>query len=225
MGQKVNPNGFRFGITKKHNASWFANKKDYPIFLKQDLKIRKFIKKYDREYAIGQIEIQRFQNTNITINIHSAKPGVILGQSGAKLKEFSQKLSRYLKDRNLVFNINVIAIENPNLNANLVAQSIAISLENRGSFRAAQKTAIRNTLKAGAMGIKTQVAGRLNGADMARTEGYTKGIMSLHTLRQDVEFATAIARTTYGAIGVKVWISKGLILNKRQKEEQKEGDQ
>jgi len=219
MGQKVNPNGFRYGITKKHESKWYSDKNNFSKYLLQDDKIRKYLLKFDRKYKIGNIVIERKNNDDIIIYIHTAKPGELLGQGGENLKLFTNNLKKHLKNRKLKINIQIVSIEKPELNAALVAEEIAIKLENRGSFRAAQKFAIRSALRAGASGIKTQVSGRLNGADMARTEGYTEGIMSLHTLRQNVDFAMATARTTYGAIGIKIWISKGQILNKKRKSE------
>lgn len=215
MGQKVNPNGFRYGITKEHEVNWYAEKKEYADFVIQDSKIREYIKKFTRKYMIGKIEIIRTSEKNeVTVNVHSARIGALLGNNGDNLKLFTKNLNKHIKNRKLVININAISIDRPELNATLVAEEIALKLENRGSFRMAQKFAMRNTLKAGATGIKTSVSGRLNGADMARTEGYTRGTMKLHTLRQDVDFAKSTARTTYGAIGIKVWISKGDVHNK-----------
>ncbi len=212
MGQKVNPNGFRYGITKKHNTIWFAPKNKFATYLLEDQKIIKFIKKFERKYLIGNIKIFRNQKNDLSIKIFSAKPGVILEEDGKNLKMLINKIKKHTKNKKLKLNIEIITIEKPELNAKLVAEEIAIKLENRNSFRIAQKQAIRSALKAGAKGIKTSVSGRLNGVDMARTEGYTEGEMKLHTLRQDVDYATATAKTTYGALGVKVWISKGEIL-------------
>ena len=213
MGQKINPNGFRFGITKKHNATWFANKADFGTFLLEDQKIREFIEPFTREYAIGKVEILRNQEKNVNVKIHSAKPGIILGDGGKNLEVFKKNIQKHTRNRKLDLTVDVVSIDKPELNARLVAEDIAIKLENRGSFRAAQKWAIRAAFKAGAKGIKTQVSGRLNGADMARAEGYTEGEMKLHTLRQDVDYAKSTGRTTYGAIGIKVWISKGELLD------------
>ena len=212
MGQKVNPNGFRYGITKKHNTIWFAPKNKFATYLLEDQKIIKFIKKFERKYLIGNIKIFRNQKNDLSVKIFSAKPGVILEEDGKNLKMLINKIKKHTKNKKLKLNIEIITIEKPELNAKLVAEEIAIKLENRNSFRIAQKQAIRSALKAGAKGIKTSVSGRLNGVDMARTEGYTEGEMKLHTLRQDVDYATATAKTTYGALGVKVWISKGEIL-------------
>lgn len=209
MGQKVNPNGFRYGITKKHNTIWYANKKDFPKLLLEDQKIYEYINKFTREYEIGKVEIRRTQNNKVTVFIHTAKPGVVLGQEGSNVKALEKNIQKFVRNKKLDLNIEVITIEKPSLSAKLLAEDIAIKLENRGSFRNAQKQVIRDAMKAGALGIKTKVSGRLNGVDMARSEGYSKGEMKLHTLRQNVDYATATARTTYGAIGVKVWLSIG----------------
>ncbi|WP_025755412.1 30S ribosomal protein S3 [Mycoplasmopsis cricetuli] len=212
MGQKVNPNGFRYGITKAHNSLWFANKDNFGNYLVQDAKIYKFFDKYVREYQIGKINVKRNQKNKVNVLIYTAKPAVILGTEGKNIQELTLKLKKSLKDRNLDLNLQVVELKNPDLNARLLAEMIAQKLENRESFRSAQKIAIKNAMRSGAKGIKTAVSGRLNGVDMARTEGYSEGEMKLHTLRQNVDYATATARTTYGAIGVKVWISLGEIL-------------
>lgn len=213
MGQKVNPNGFRFGITKEHNAKWYSDKKDFASLLLEDQKIIEYIEKFTRQYSIGNIEIARTQKNQVTVKIHSAKPGIILGDGGANLKEFTKQIQKHTRNRTLDLTLDIISIQKPELNAKLVAEEIAIKLENRGSFRAAQKQAIRFALKSGAKGVKTSVSGRLNGVDMARKEGYTEGEMKLHTLRQNVDYSTATARTTYGALGIKVWISLGEIID------------
>ncbi|WP_027334381.1 30S ribosomal protein S3 [Mycoplasma elephantis] len=212
MGQKVNPNGFRYGITKEHNTKWFADKSKFSTLLLEDQKIYKFFDKLVRQYQIGSVEIKRNKENKVLIRVHSAKSGALLGQNGENIKLITTKLQKVVKNRKLEIAIDVQNIAKPELNARLAAEQIAIKLENRESFRIAQKFAIRNAMKAGAKGIKTSVSGRLNGVDMARTEGYSEGEMKLHTLRQKVEYARATARTTYGAIGVKVWISLGEIL-------------
>ena len=209
MGQKINPNGFRYGITKKHRATWFAKKDEFVSFLLEDQKLRNYFEDKTREWQIGNITIARNNNKEVFITIYSASPGKILGQGGAHVKKIILDLQKAVKNKNLKISISTEAIEKPELNARLVAEDIAIRLENRGSFRAAQKFAIRNAFRAGAKGVKTAVSGRLNGVDIARTEGYTEGEMRLHTLRQNVDYALACANTTYGVIGVKVWISKG----------------
>lgn len=213
MGQKVNPNGFRFGITKKHNATWFADKKDFASFLLEDHKIVEYIERFTRQYAIGNVQITRNQKNEVTVRIHSAKPGIVLGDGGSNIAKMTKEIQKFTKNRDLNLTINVVSIDKPEINAKLIAEDIAVQLENRGSFRSAQKKAIRFALRNGAKGIKTSVSGRLNGVDMARKEGYTEGEMKLHTLRQDVDYASATARTTYGALGIKVWISKGEVLD------------
>lgn len=213
MGQKVNPNGFRYGITKKHESTWFAGKDTFAQNLLEDQKIRDFFETKVREFGLGKLEISRNAAGEVTVVIFSAKPGVVLGENGANVKALEVAVQKAAKNRNLKLNLQVVTIEKPELNARLVAEEIAIKLENRGSFRSAQKQAIRAALMSGAKGIKTSVAGRLNGVDMARSEGYQEGEMRLHTLRQDVDFAMARANTTYGVIGVRVWISKGEVLD------------
>lgn len=215
MGQKVNPNGFRYGITKDHNAIWYADKDNFAKYLHEDIKIRKYFNKFIREYKIGNIEISRNQKEEVVVFIHSASPGVILGQGSENLKKILNNIKKFIRNKNINLKLEVISIDEPDLNATLVAEQIAIGLENRGSFRVLQKVAMRNAFKAGAIGVKTQVSGRLNGVDMARTEGYQQGIMALHTLRQNVDFANASAHTTYGVIGVKIWISKRENINNK----------
>ncbi|QZE12141.1 30S ribosomal protein S3 [Mycoplasma sp. Ms02] len=212
MGQKVNPNGFRYGVSKKHVTTWFADKDNFGSQLVEDAKIYKFFDKYVRQYQIGQVEVKRTQDQKVTVIVHSAKPAAILGQEGKNLQELTVALTKSIKNRKLNIHVQVVELKNPDLNARLLAEMVATKLENRESFRIAQKVAIRNAMRAGAKGIKTAVSGRLNGVDMARTEGYSEGEMKLHTLRQNVQYATATARTTYGAIGVKVWVSLGEIL-------------
>lgn len=209
MGQKVNPNGFRYGITKEHNTIWYADKKNFAKLLLEDQKIYQYLEQFTREYEIGNMKIKRFQDGKVILYIHTAKPGAVLGQEGANVKKLVKDIQKFTRNRKLDLTIEVVAIEKPALSAKLLAEEIAIKLENRGSFRNAQKQAIRDAMKAGAVGIKTKVSGRLNGVDMARSEGYSEGEMKLHTLRQNVDYATATARTTYGAIGVKVWLSLG----------------
>lgn len=209
MGQKVNPNGFRYGITKEHNTIWYADKKNFAKLLLEDQKIYQYLEQFTREYEIGNMNIKRFQDGKVILYIHTAKPGAVLGQEGANVKKLVKDIQKFTRNKKLDLTIEVVAIEKPALSAKLLAEEIAIKLENRGSFRNAQKQAIRDAMKAGAVGIKTKVSGRLNGVDMARSEGYSEGELKLHTLRQNVDYATATARTTYGAIGVKVWLSLG----------------
>ena len=168
MGQKVNPNGFRYGITKPHNTVWYADKNNFPRLLLEDQKIYQYLDQFTREYGIGKVEIKRLQNGKVTVFIHTAKPGVVLGQEGNNIKTLTKNIQKFTKNKSLNLNIEVVVIENPALNAKLLAEDIAIKLENRGSFRNAQKQVIRDAMKAGASGIKTKVSGRLNGVDMAR---------------------------------------------------------
>ncbi|MFV8401469.1 30S ribosomal protein S3 [Mycoplasma sp. 005V] len=217
MGQKVNPNGFRYGVTKAHNSTWFADKDNFGTYLVEDAKIYKFFDKLVRQYQIGQVEVKRNKDNKVTVILHTAKPAAVLGTEGKNVQELTVALQKNVKNKNLNVNIQVVELKNPDLNARLLAEMIATKLENRESFRSAQKIAIRNAMRAGAKGVKTAVSGRLNGVDMARTEGYSEGEMKLHTLRQNVDYATATARTTYGAIGVKVWVSLGEILEGENK--------
>ncbi len=212
MGQKVNPNGFRYGITKPINSVWFAEKRNYGDLLVQDAKIYKFFDKLVRKYQIGNTLIKRTKAQKVTVVLQTSQPAKLLGENGTNIEKITKYLQKYLKNKSLDINLQVSLLKQPELNARLAAEAIAQKLENRESFRVAQKLVINDALRAGAKGIKTQVSGRLNGVDMARAEGYSRGEMRLHTLRQDVDFAKATARTIYGAIGVKVWISKGELL-------------
>ena len=208
MGQKVNPNGMRLGINKDWDSKWFAKSKDYSKFLTNDIKIREYLEKNLKDASISKVQIERgAKRTEIIIS--TSKPGVIIGKSGSEIEKLKTTLSK-LVDENI--QISIVDIKKPDMNAEIVASQIAKQIENRASFRMAQKRAIRNAMKSGAKGIKTLVSGRLGGADMARSEGYTEGTIPLHTLRADIDYATAEADTTFGKIGVKVWIYKGEIL-------------
>lgn len=221
MGQKVNPIGMRTGIIRDWQSRWYADDKEFSKLLMEDVKIRKFIEDYysklskatqDKRKAdpqISRIEIERTQN-RMTIIIRTAHPGVVIGQDGKSIEGLKKKLEKMVSVKNL--QINVVEIANPNLDARLVARWIANELEGRKSFRATQKKAIQNTMRAGAKGIKTAVSGRLGGADIARTEGYSEGVVPLHTLRSDIDYALEEAATTYGRLGVKVWICRGEVL-------------
>jgi len=219
MGQKVSPVGMRIGINKSWESTWYADNKDFAKYLNNDNKIRKYLEKKLKDASVANILIERNQkNTNIIIN--TAKPGVVIGHNGDEIEKLKKELNK-LVDENI--QISIMEIKNPDLNAALVAESIAHQIENRVSFRVAQKRAIRNTMKAGAKGIKTAVSGRLGGADMARTEGYTEGNIPLQTLRANIDYSHKEADTTYGKIGVKVWIYKGEILASKKKEEKSYG--
>ena len=213
MGQKVSPVGLRIGINKDWDAKWYANNKDFSKFLNNDVKIRKFLEKKFKAAGIAQIVIERKQ-TKAEVIMYVSKPGLVIGQNGAEIEAVKKELTKLVKED---LQISVVEVKNPDLIAQLVANNIAHQIENRVSFRQAQKKAIRNTMKAGAKGIKTLVSGRLGGADIARGEGYSEGTTPLHTLRANIDYATAEADTTYGKIGVKVWIYKGEILDNTNK--------
>lgn len=214
MGQKVNPNGLRLGIIRTWDSKWYASKLEVPNLLHEDLYIRKFVNEFYKRAYVSKIEIERAKQ-RIMLTIYTAKPGIVIGREGSTKKELVTVLEK--KTGKTVF-INIVEIRNPELDAALVARNIAEQLENRASFRRVQKMAIQRTMKAGAKGIKTAISGRLGGAEMARREGYSEGTVPLHTLRSDIDFAIAEAQTTYGKLGVKVWICKGEILPAKKKE-------
>ena len=207
MGQKVNPVGYRLGVNKDWESRWYA-KADYADKLNKDIKIREYILTNLKDAAISSVIIERKKN-RVEVIIKTAKPGVIIGRGGEDIEKLRKKVQKLVNEE--VF-INILEEKNPNLNAKLVADNIAMQIENRAPFRSAQKRAIRDTMKAGAKGIKTLVSGRLNGVEMARSEGYTEGTVPLHTIRADIDYAQSEANTTYGKIGVKVWIYKDEIL-------------
>ena len=207
MGQKVNPNGLRLGVNKDWQSKWYAEK-DYARLLNNDLKIRDFLSEELKNAAVAEVIIER-KPKRTEIKIHTAKPGVVIGRGGEDIEKLRKKIKKLVNED--VY-ITIIEVKNPNLNAQIVADSIAKQIENRANFRTVQKKAIRDVMRAGAVGVKTAVSGRLGGAEMARTEGYTEGTVPLHTIRADIDYATATAPTTYGKIGVKVWIYKGEIL-------------
>ena len=208
MGQKVNPNGLRLGINKDWDSKWYANKKDFKVFLNNDVKIREYFEKNGKSNGISKVQIER-TSKRCEVIVHTSKPGVIIGRGGEQIEVMKKDLSKLVNED---VQISIVDIKKPDLCAQIVADSIATQIENRASFRMAQKRAIRNAMKAGAKGIKTLVSGRLGGADMARSEGYTEGTIPLHTLRADVDYATSEADTTFGKIGVKLWIYKGEVL-------------
>ena len=212
MGQKVNPIGLRIGINKDWESKWYADKKNTPKLLENDVKIRNFLMKKSKSAGIAKIVIERNKN-RCEVFIHVARPGLIIGQNGAEIEKVKKQVSKLVNED---VQFSILEVKNPDLVAQLVADNIAHNIENRVSFRVAQKKAIRNTMKAGAKGIKTLVSGRLGGADIARGERYTEGTTPLHTLRADIDYATSEADTTYGKIGVKVWIYKGEILDDKK---------
>ncbi len=215
MGQKVNPVGMRIGIIRDWDANWYAPKAKVADLLLEDLKIRSFINSFYKAAYISRVEIKR-TGKRIIVIISTAKPGAVIGREGSKKNEAIRELEKLTKKN--VF-LTIAEIKNPDLDATLVARKIAEDLENRASFRRVQKMAIQRALKAGAKGIRTIVSGRLGGAEIARSEGYIEGSVPLHTLRANIDYATAEAMTTYGKLGVKVWINKGEILTEKQKKE------
>lgn len=208
MGQKVHPNGLRVGIIKDWNSRWFAEKKDFGDLLVEDNKIRKLVKKEVFLSGVSKIEIERASN-RIKVTVFTAKPGMVIGKSGAGVESLKEKIEKMTDKKTIV---NVEEIKNRDVNAQIVAEDIAAQLERRVSFRRAMKQAMGRTMRAGALGIKTAVSGRLGGADMARTEGYKEGNVPLQTLRADIDYGFAEADTTYGKLGIKVWIYKGEVL-------------
>ena len=212
MGQKVNPNGLRLGVNKDWQSKWYA-KKDYATKLNNDLKLRDFLAGYLKDAAVAEIIIERKPKRN-EIKIRTAKPGVIIGRGGEDIEKLRKEIKKAIGED---FYVTIVEEKNPNLSAQIVADTIAKQIENRANFRTVQKQAIKNVMKAGAVGVKTAVSGRLGGAQMARTEGYTEGTVPLHTIRANIDYATSEANTTYGKIGVKVWIYKGEILPSKKK--------
>ena len=213
MGQKVSPIGLRLGINKDWEAKWYANNSEFSDYLQKDLKIRKYIEKNLDEAGISKVEIER-NNKRCEVIVHTSKPGVIIGKGGEGIEKIKNEISKIANEN---VQISIVDVKKIDTDAVLVARSIASQIENRASFRVAQKRAIRNAMKAGAKGIKTLVSGRLGGADIARSEGYTEGTIPLHTLRADIDYAHDEADTTFGKIGVKVWIYKGEILEDNKK--------
>lgn len=215
MGQKVNPIGLRLGTIKTWDSKWYAAKKDYTAFLHEDLEIRKLIKARLKHAGISKIEIERFTQ-RIRINIHTARPGIIIGRKGVEVEKLKKFLAKRTGKQIL---LNIREIKNAELDAQLVAESIAQQLERRISFRRAMKRAESAAMQAGAQGIKIMCAGRLGGAEMSRTEWYRTGRIPLHTIRADIDYGLAVARTTYGTIGVKVWIFKGEVVGDQRPSE------
>jgi small subunit ribosomal protein S3 len=209
MGQKVHPTGIRLGIVKDWNSRWYASSQEYSVFLHQDLMVRDFIRKKLTNASVSRIQINRPAN-NAHITIHTARPGIVIGKKGEDIDVLRQDLSKMI---GIPIQLNVEEIRKPELDAQLVAEGVAQQLEKRIMYRRAMKRAVTNTMRLGAEGIKINVAGRLNGAEIARSEWYREGRVPLHTLRADIDYATAEANTTYGIIGIKVWIFKGEIFD------------
>ena len=207
MGQKVNPHGMRVGVIQDWDAKWYAEK-DFADTLHEDLAVREYIAEKLSDASVSRVEIERAAN-RINVSIHTAKPGMVIGKGGTEVDALRNGLNKLTGKR---VHVNIVEIKRPDMDATLVAKSIAEQLENRISFRRAQKQAIQRTMRSGAKGVRTMVAGRLNGADIARSESFAEGSVPLHTIRADIDFANEEADTTYGKIGVKVWIYKGEIL-------------
>lgn len=219
MGQKVNPHGLRVGIIKDWDARWYANKKNFSDFLVEDVKVRKFVKKKLYIAGISRIGTERTAN-KLTISINTQKPGLVIGKNGSGIESLKKDIEKLTGK---VVNINIFEVKQPDLDSQLCAENIASQLEKRISFRRAMKQVMGRTMKAGALGIKTACAGRLGGAEIARTEHYHEGTIPLQTLRADIDYGFAEANTTYGKIGVKVWIYKGEVLPAAKKEKKAEG--
>ncbi|MCW6667147.1 30S ribosomal protein S3 [Aerococcaceae bacterium NML190938] len=214
MGQKVHPIGMRVGIIRDWDAKWYADK-NFAEYLHEDLAVRKFLYKKLAEASVSTIQIERAAN-RVIVSVHTAKPGMVIGKGGSEIDAIRAELNKLTGKK---VHINVVEIKKPELDAKLVAEDIARQLENRVAFRRAQKQAIQRAMKSGAQGIKTMVSGRLNGADIARSESYSEGTVPLHTLRSDIDYAWEEADTTYGKLGVKVWICRGEILPTKKNSE------
>ena len=212
MGQKVNPHVLRVGVNKEWSSSWIASKKEFSNYLVEDNKIRKYITKKHNGNGISNVVIER-TNKRLTVDIYTSKPGIVIGMKGAGVEELKNDIAKICENKNV--NINIKEVKRPDLDAALVAESIAVQLEKRVSFRRAMKQAMQRVMKAGAVGCKVMVSGRLDGAEIARSEHYHEGRLPLHTIRADIDYATHEAHTTFGVIGIKVWICKGEILNKK----------
>ena len=212
MGQKVNPIGLRIGVIRDWDSKWYAGK-DYADLLHEDLKVREYIAKRLHDASVSKVEIERAAN-RVNVTVHTAKPGMVIGKGGTEVEALRKALNQLTGKR---VHINILEIKRADMDAILVAENIARQLENRISFRRAQKQAIQRAMRAGAKGIKTMVSGRLGGADIARSESYSEGTVPLHTLRADIDYAAVEADTTYGKLGVKVWIYRGEILPTKKK--------
>lgn len=215
MGQKVHPTGIRLGIVKDWTSTWYAGSDKYAEYLNMDLEIREFIKKRLEQASVSRIQISR-PASNAVITIHTARPGIVIGKKGEDIDRLRKEISARM---GIPVSVNIEEIRKPELDAYLVAESVAQQLERRIMFRRAMKRAVSNSMRIGAQGIKIKVGGRLNGAEIARSEWYREGRVPLHTLRADIDYGTAEANTTYGLIGVKVWIFKGEIIGKGEEAE------
>jgi small subunit ribosomal protein S3 len=218
MGQKVNPTGFRLGTIYSWNSKWFAKKDQYKKYLQQDLKMRKYLMKKFRESAVSKVGIER-SSQKVVVTLHSAKPGFIIGRGGAGIDDLKKELKKkFFASEKVVLEVNVKEVSNPNLDAQLIVYMIADALEKRVPFRKAAKQALGKVERSGAQGVKIMVSGRLNGVDIARSEKFISGKIPLHTLRADIDYSRGVANTTYGVIGIKVWIYKGEVFNNKNEE-------
>ena len=215
MGQKVHPNGIRLGIVKEHTSMWYADRKNYSDYLLNDLQVRDFLRKRLVDASVSRIDIHRSAQ-DARIKIHTARPGIVIGKKGEDVEKLRLALSEMM---GINVNLNIEEIRKPELDAYLVAQNVAQALERRVQFRRAMKRVIQNAMRIGAEGIKVRVAGRLGGAEIARAEVYHEGRVPLHTLRADIDYATYEAKTTYGILGIKVWIFKGEIIGEQTSDE------
>ncbi len=208
MGQKVHPTGFRLGVVKKHNANWYAKGKTFKENLIEDLKVRDFLKNKLRFSSVSKVEIDRSAQ-NFTVSIHTSRPGIIIGKKGEEIENIKKSIEKIV---NRPAQVQIKEVRKPDLDSTILAEGIAQQLERRVQFRRAMKRAVQSALRQGAKGVRTEVSGRLGGAEIARTEWYREGRVPLHTLRADVDYGTAEAATTYGIIGVKVWVYRGEIM-------------
>jgi small subunit ribosomal protein S3 len=215
MGQKVNPVGIRLGITRDWTSKWYASTKNFPAHIYTDHLVRTFLKKRLVEASVSRIQIERAAR-KVNITIHTARPGIVIGKKGEDIEKLRGQVSKMMKMPVTDVRINIAEIRKPELDAQLVAEGIAQQLERRVMFRRAMKRAVTNTMRIGALGIKVRVSGRLNGAEIARTEWYREGRIPLHTFRADIDYGLAEAKTTYGVIGVKVWIFKGEVFQQQE---------
>jgi len=211
MGQKTHPKGFRLGITEHWDSKWFA-RREYPELLHEDLRIRKFLKERLYHAGISKVEIERAAN-KAKINIHTARPGIVIGKKGAEIEKLKGELGRISKRESF---INIHEVRRPDVDAQLVAENVALQLERRVAFRRAMKEAVGRAMRMGAQGVRIQCSGRLGGAEIARVEWYREGRVPLHTLRADISYGMAEAKTTYGVIGIKAWVFRGEILTKEE---------
>jgi len=216
MGQKVHPRGFRLGVIESSDSKWYA-RREYRDLLHEDLKLRKFLKERLYHAGISKVEIERAAN-KAKINIYTARPGIVIGKKGAEIEKLKMELAKLTRKETF---INIHEVRRPDLDAQLVAENVALQLERRVAFRRAMKEAVSRGMRMGAQGIKVHCAGRIGGAEIARSEWYREGRVPLHTLRADISYGLAEAKTTYGVIGVKVWIFRGEILSRREEEQQK----